>query len=773
MGLYDNYILHNSNAIPTFNGSELDAIRHTNDTLGKAYEMKQGQYDKTDELLNATGDAVSHTAYDPIDKDTWNQINKETQDEINGYVSKGNLEDLYTNANKLAKRVAPKIIGLSNQVKSMQEAKKLLGSKEYNLDPVHQQTLLEMAKDDYKKRGGIKFDGYGNVIGGTEFSMGPVAEYVDRPEEIRKALSMMHANKFDNVTKTDDGYIGHKQGRADEWISPDDVVKATQYAKSLNNKWQAYDDQERKVTEFNSFKGLTDANALKMIQGMDDNIKVPVKGKDGKVRYEMQPNPTKSQLTSAIQNGTSPMALLKAMKSNQILEQQKANELGYAKSKVYHETKLDNETELGQLAIHKKKKELDEEPPFITNGPLTKFTSDEANADKVTESNTKLTKESDDLQKQKTYWEGQLSKVTGDKKLQIQANIDNLTNRLNTNKSQLQRTEQLLDYSKNRTAQNMGYTGGYDEFLTQEGNKGSEVVKTMLPGKYTTKDGKEVSAEDIAKAVLKGKSVSTNGHDFSNKGIDSHPLESVTIKTDKGDVTFTGKEAYKAAGLYHGISSAKDSRVKDFESTFRINHKSNIENYSINTEVIGLRPKDAEYATSTLKAATGGIEFSEPGQFSNVSESDRPKNYKVVGITPEGTANNVIFKVEELDVDNKPTGKYYDAKTVNPNIGEVLANKWNSSNDKQSKNSAQAIRFGSGARMVQNQQVGVGIPVGDMIMRDGKTSKTTLTPIRNLDGSVTYYLSDADGNKLLETSSSFEAGAWIDAHKEMTTPKKK
>lgn len=728
MGLYDGYRLSNSTAIPQYVGSALPE-------LTGLYDMAQKQYDAASGLEQTTINSIQQTPTLSQDQATLDAIHQDVQSAVRKHREQNNYEDLLPTVQQKAMEVAPKLKALTDQVRAQQAYNQSLEEKDLGLDLWTKNALKTRSADSYQ---GIKFDGFGRPIGGFQ-GIAP-AKNIDVDKAIRDNLSILTATSSENIRKGDSGW--QRWDNRDGWqqITPDKVKQAYYNGKANDLDWQARDKQQVELRSYMATRGLTDDAAKAIIDG--SNI---------------------TEAKDLIAKGYSPKEAYSVYHANKTAANIEQTQLDYALAKTYRQETHQRDSGVGPLALDAVRRQWDKEDsynPFIIQGPDTKLTADEQNPDKVVRKNTELTAQKGTINTEIQRYENQLKagNLTAEQKVQLQSNIDNAKSRLANINQSLGRNEQIINYVRNKTAQEMGYTG-YDDLIAKEKDKILPKVQGLFPNGLNG-----ISAKDIASALAENR-IEAQTHTVapsSYKGTSRTVQDGINIINKDGTKTFIpGAQTAAIVNLGNTIKGGELSRIASFEKQFNTNYTSNIKDFSIKSEVIGLSKKHSDEITEVVKAAKGGIEFSEPGQFSNIGESDRPTNFRVLAVSPRGVGSNVTLKVEVLDEKNQPTGVYMDAKTSDSNIGEKLGQLWESSGTPDATRAAQAIRHNSGARMVHNLAVGEKIPLGTM--QDGKVStEMTLQSIRNPDNSVVYKLYDGEGNVRKSTESAITAGMWID-----------
>lgn len=787
MSLYDNYQLSNSSQVPQYVGSAIPEI-------AADYQQAQQTYDNTAATDQATQDMVNQIPHLDKDKQTWIDQLNQSQQEHKDNIEKGDYENMYGKVQAQARNAALKAQPIAAQHAAAVKYREELGSKDLGLDANTQEDLYAKAMDEYK---GVQVDAQGKPVAGTTFSPGTAAKAVDRNELIRQSLSILTPYKDSTITKRDDGWWATDKMGKSERIEDPTVQNAWQSARANNKDWLAYDKQDLDIANWKSNRGINVQNAPTILNhvlaNIPDSYRVPVqdprktitdvKGNIipnpsyGQLVITNQPNTAKAELQMGLKQGIAPDQLLKSYNAYTNQKNQYDNQRNYAVSKEFGQNESETGSKPGELWLYTQKKKLDnlDDAPYIVQGPDTKLTDAETDPNKLTETNTNLNNSITSLQADAAMYQKQLD-GTQDPNLraQTQANLGNTLQRIQNMQGQVQKSNELLNYSKNRTALNMGYKNGYPEFVTAIGSKLAPVISKEFP-----KGIAGLSAKEISDAVADGR-VNTSSNStgmfsggFSQVGagpgttIDGNTT--TTIRTRDGRiVTIPQEDNLKLNGILTDDKAKVNDQMSNFQKTFATNHKANVQNYSTKSEVISLGEKDAKDITRTLKGATGGIEFSEPGQLDNLKEKDRPTDYRIVAMTPEGIDNGVIFKAEGLDEKGNPTGKVYDAKTTDTNIGEEQAKKWMNTDSPAAQLAASMLQPNSGYRNLSKLNVGQEYPLGKMELSKGNISDIKIRPTRVGDNSIVYTLYDAKGNILRSEVSAAKAGKWIDIHRQQS-----
>jgi len=756
MGLYDKYQLANSTAIPVYQGSALPEF-------ARSIEMAQERYDTASQGALTINDTVTNTPFLPQDSPTWNRIKQNTDQDLDQWSSRGDYENLLPDVQRKARITANRLKPLVESVQKRTEYAKALEDKDLGLTALDKKTLLEMSDRAYK---GVQYDENGRGFG--QYSGRPAEKNVDVNDTIRKALSIMNPSGGIVERGSEDGMWRRMTKRGWEAITTDEIDKALKYAYANDNEWKAHINQQVDLETFRQTKNFLDYTpdiALKSLNRLPDGT-------------------LKEQAMSAIARGVNPKDVLYdivAQDTRRFTEAKMMNNIrGYGHSKAYEKTTSTDDKQYSSIyemdyrhnldkQMEDYKQQWDERKnfnPFMVKGPQTKLSDDEQDPDKVVQNNTNLrgsiTKANEEI---KTY-KGQLenTSLTPEQRVQIQSNLNNATSRLATMQEELQRNESLIDHVKDRTAQNMGYAGGYQEMLKGDISKTLPKVEKLLPGGVKTADGKTISTKEIAQSILEGgvKPETAGGR-----------LSYVTITTKDGKVARISSDGIKALSgndiadnlnaLSGKISRDQDLKVNTLNTKFKADYKNNIKDFSIGSDAVGFKDqKTRDELTTVLKGAIGGLEFSEPGQFQNLSEDERPIGFQVLTIRPQGVGNKLIFQVEGKDEDGKLTGKYYDVKVDDVNIARSISQGMYNNGSKEGANVARMLQPNSGARLLNSKSVGEKIVAGKLEMDDGRISDITVQSNRNRDNSITYNAYDDKGTIIFTTDIPSTMGEYID-----------
>ena len=736
MGLYDGYRLSNSTAIPQYVGSALPE-------LTGLYDMAQKQYDAASSLEQTTANSVQQTPTLNQDAKTLAAINQDVQNTVRKHREQNNYEDLFPSVQQKAMEVAPKLKALSDQVRAQQAYNQSLEEKELGLDLWTKNALKTRSADSYE---GIKFDGFGRPIGGFQ-GIAP-AKNIDVDKAIRDNLSILTATSSENIRRGDNGY--QRWDNRDGWqqITPEKVKQAYYNGKANDLDWQARDKQQVELRSYMATRGLTDDAAKAIIDG--SNI---------------------TEAKELMAQGYSPKQAYSVYHANRTAANIEQTQLDYALAKTYRQETHQRDSGISSLAEYQAKKNMDkaDEAPYIAEGVNIQLTDAEKDPSKVVNKNLELTKNKADLLTEKERYENQLNTkgLSGPEKAQLQVNIARANDKIAQVTAELNRNNDILNYSKNKTAQEMGY-GNLQQMQQESATKLIPLVSKQFPmGAVVDNSGKRVSNEQIAKAISAGRvnlQQETVGTPYSG-GRSTTVTRGAIIDLGNGKTAVitnpTTAEKFNTAITQY--RQDKTFRQGEFQQKFQETHTKNVENYSLHSETITLDDKQKKKINDMLTGSRGNIEISLPGQFDNLSENDRPKNLRTVGLRPQGIGKQNIFVVEELDEKGNPTGKTFDAKVNSTAARQIAQEIETNTKDPEIRAAASAMKPRSGARQINTMQVGDSENWGQIRGRSGQLHNTKFQVMSAPDGTISYELYDEQtGERLKSTKSPITAGGWRD-----------
>lgn len=753
MGLYDGYRLSNSTGIPQYVGSALPEIT-------KAFDIGQQTYDAAYQTRIAEGEAIQSAPVHSADKKKWEKMHNDFETSMKADIEAGNFEDMYSKVSQQARKTVNKLKPLAQQVANQQEYYKSLDDKEKGLTEWHKNLRKQQAEDAYAAHDGVQFDASGRIVPGTQYQGAPATKVIDVNEKIRQALSHMHEYANKNIRKGDDGVWQYETVDGWKGISQGAVDQVFEAGLANDPEWRAHNAQEIKLNTYARTRGVSDQLVM---QAAAKEPKLAEKIKEGAA------------------NGYSPAQTFQMLIEKEEQDNLSATQRQYARGKAYEEIDQTRASGVGAGYATRLAHELAKEPidPWTIDGPNTKLTNDEQDITKVREANTTLSNKVTEFTNTKNKLELQLSKSTDPEQTrQLRLQLEAVNDNAEMAKAALNRNEKLLTYAKDKQARVMGYTeGGYKQFVEEESTKLIPDIKKSFPDGLVVK-GKLMPAEELAKAVVEGRV--TFSKDFTGSssynpttGGGVKTIDAIRVKDKDGNIeVFTNKHTTQVMKAVLD----KPSRREAMEHGVTAGFKSQIADLSFKTQVIGIPKKDQEGITNLAKV--GNKTFHEPGQFEQISSGDIPVDFKVVGISAEGTEDKVILQAEGLDEKGQPTGKYYDIRTKNTTIGEKTAAVMEKGTAA-GKMLARTLKYGSGARQVQAMVPGDTMNLGEAIDGSGQTTSVILSTDNPAGGGIVYTLHTPEGKPILKdpkgsatdpknhykTTDPAKAGAWIDTFK--------
>lgn len=183
-GLYDNFQLANSRAIPQYQGSTVPELKEVAQTM-------QGRYDTGVQQSDLLDQSIKTSAAAPVDQPLLNSIKTRYRQKLQGYAQKGNYEDMWRDvaldARDFTNAYKPIAANQQAMLSWQQELHKQVDAGK--LDPAVAKAKLAQSADTYK---GLQMDPstgqYTNHFQGAD-----VVPSIDVPEKINKWLSESHA----------------------------------------------------------------------------------------------------------------------------------------------------------------------------------------------------------------------------------------------------------------------------------------------------------------------------------------------------------------------------------------------------------------------------------------------------------------------------------------------------------------------------------------------------------------------------------------------------
>lgn len=741
--LYDRYQLSNSSAIPTFNGSNGDAAI-------KVSQYMQGLYDQNMGTAMQTNAGVDNMQGHPADQDVVNQTKEYYKGKLHELSKSGDWENMLPQTQQLASQYARDAQAISSIQMQKQEWAKQLDDKDNKLTGYQKQGLLSIAEDEYRNSPGkLKRDGAGRLTG--QYSGTRVDRNIDVAEKVDNWMKSAAAQEGGRIKEGTDGTWMYKNG--DKW----EIMSSARIQKIVNRA--AANDQE--------FQGYTDMMGRITSNGLD-KINDPNQLKEGPYKQQA--------LKLAKEQGISFGSALKKVVYQNTAQGVLGNALSYGTTKYTKNNQWTEDGITGADPYHlKKTKEGPDNTPTIIQGPNTKTTNDEQDLGKITTTAQNLTKDVTDI-------DGQIGRFTKalqnnalkpEERTQLQSNLNNAILRKTNVQSQIDRVNTIVNYSKMRTAQDMGYNS-YDDLIKTQTGKILPDIKKLWPNGIKTNSGKEVSQEEIAKAVLEGR-VQANwgtsgtvfgGSSFGGGSMGANDrLQGVTI-------TLSGGHKVKVPDLKRASAIQKltqdavingTTKMNEFNKLQALNYTKNVKDHSIEDNIMTLDDERTKDFTNALRGAYDGVKFKKIGEYGEVSESDRPANFRVNALGMPGPNGESRLMVEELDEKDKPTGNRFEANASNSNINEKMARYFGKQPSPESRQAAAMLHTGSPSTMLKGQPLGARIEIGEAVF-EGKPVKAHIT-ISGTDDKPEYNLTDEHGKIIHTTKLIGTAGQWINTIK--------
>lgn len=737
MGLYDNYRLSNSTSIPQYQGSAGDAFV-------KVGEYKQGLYDtnlSASNTINGQADEVSSNL--PQDQSAVEELRNTTQGRIKELVKRGDWENSGPEIQQLGQNFANRQREILAPQQQYQEYRKGLDEKDLNLTPEQKQGLLGMSLAGYQ---GLKKNGRGQYVG--SFSGAAPAKNIDVNKKVDEWVKDAVAQKWGSETETlssgDGGMWIVKNGEKVEKLEPDRIAAIVNNAAANDTDYQSYKNMESKLA---GFRGLS-------VTSSDDVPDGPLKS-NAIYLHDMKGIPF-NQAYSVIA-GEAAHSMIDS------------HALQYAIQKY---TKNDKFTEQGlkdnPYELQKQKHAMEQTtiPPFISQGPDSKLTDDEKNYKKLSSNVVDSKGQLTDIQGSISHIDQQLQNKTlaPSTRTQLEAEKNTLQSQLNGVQSKVNRSEEIMGYSKDRTAQSMGYND-YDDFLKRNTPGLKRAIGTVFPTGISTVQGKKLSVDELSEAAADNR-IQANIVAPSGPGGTAQLTGSTITLKDGTKVSLSNQQ--KGNQLWDQVAKvlqSGSSKINQFNKKLEDTHESNVKDFSVQSSNISLNDNDRKELAAHIKSNMDGVRFSKPGQLESVKA---PDDIRVYTVGTNGLGTDVKVRAEGLDKDGKGTGDYYDVTMPNSNIGDIISSKLGESSDPSSRMAADMLQANSGARQLFNTIPGNKIHVGQIQVPGSKSDDAdgidvSVKVTRSRDGSISYNLIQEDNGKILKsTGSAGVAGSWID-----------
>lgn len=751
MSLFDRYQQSNSTIIPQFEGSN-------GEDFIKVGQYRQGQYDYAREAGMETGDAagnlnVSGSGLSGVDAAA-DDLRSEVSGKIQQFTEAGDWENKIPDVKALGRHFANRSAEIMAPINALATYKKSLDEKDLNLTPGQKSALVGMSVDAYNNSGGLQKNPRGQYQGNSIGS--PAAKNIDvnkKVNEIIEGIAPSSQGYTRTTTKDGDMWI-YKDGKVVKTLTKDQIASVVNAGLSNDEEYQAHVKQEGDIAGYYAGK-----------------YKDPSTAPDGPLKtqalqlQQQHPGLSFDQAFSHVASG----ATKQQIHDNAILMANKKNftdlttETGIKEANPY--TKADYDQKL--------KADFDTIPVFIGRGPNTKANPDQLDYDKATTSTTALqgnVKQNNDNIK---GWETALKdpKLTPEGRTQLQTNIAQTRNQNAILAEGITRSDQVATQSKVQAAQKLGFHD-YNDFLKTGTVDIDKMISSTMGDTFShikTKSGRWVDRDEIKEAIATGRAKVTHFDPVFGSSATGASVSGVDLTLKDGTVvaipnSMKGEQLGNAIDQMHNDNN---STLSKFNKNLKATYKDNVSNLSIGSSTIDL-PNDRtrEALTRMVHNDEDGITFVQPGQ---IEKQDAPKHYKVTGASTAGMQGEVRLKVEVLDDDGKPSGKYMEAVTSNNNFGTSISKMLRESSSPESQDAANAFDVGSTTRKLEGMTSGVRTQVPNGAAKPEDERFVTMTKGNN--GWV-WNLIKPDGTIIDTKSDAVQAAKWIDGpNKEHINPK--
>lgn len=727
MGLYDSYRLANSTAIPQFEGS-------AGDDFVKVGQYKQGLYDTNIQSVNDTGEQAGEvSSIFHQDQGAVNELRTGVQQKIEGLVKRGDFENMGLEARQLGQDFTNRSKEIMAPQQQAMEYKKSLENKDLNLTPEQKQGLFDMSMTNYQ---GVQKNARGQYVG--TFNGRQAAKNIDVPDWVDKRMKdiAVHKNGDTYESAPDGGMWIIKNGVKTEKVSAQEITGTLKSAMASDTDYQSFKNMQADIAGHYARK-VADPNMPGMF-AYAARQHTAASGRDFKDVYSNMINRSTHQ---SIDEEAMRYALNKYQKS-------------------------DVETEHGLKTNEYTLKDHDKSTagPFMMQGPDNKLTNDEKNYDKLTATTNDNKAALLDINSHISALQQRLTNpnLSPTTRTQLSAELSNSQDRKDAVQGQANRAEDIQNYSKMVTAQKMGYTD-YDDFMNKAKPAYKSEIAKVFPSGIPTKGGKIISPDELAEAAVDGRLKTTMSTMISGDNSPAAPTGMLLTMKDGTKVPINGNSrGFQLMDAIAHASGQANNKVDEFQDKLSKEHEDNVKDFAVQSTNISIPSEEAKKNIKDLLVSNkDGVRFSNPGQLDKV---DAPDNFRVVSIGTAGTGTDTKLQVEELDKDNKPTGKTYDATTTNSNIAEQLGRTFARSQAPEDKLAADILSHNSGARQLSAMIPGQSLDLKRQVKgEDGNTVNASISIIRHSDKTVSYNLVDKDtGDILKSTKSSGEAGRWVD-----------
>lgn len=733
MGLYDNWKLSNSTAIPQFEGS-------AGEDFIRVGQYKQGLYDTNSQAGMALDDQAGNvSSIFKQDQGHVDDLRNETQSKLKSIANRGDWENALPEVQQIGRNFANRSRELMAPQQQFQEYKESLNNKDLNLTPEQKSGLTVQSLSGYQ---GLQKDVRGRYVGG--FSGVVPAKNIDVNKKVdewmKDAVSHKWGNEAEALSSDDGGMWIVKNGVKIDRMTKDQVQSIVSHAAANDTEYTAY-----------------------------KNMQAGIKGHQARQVYDIDSisNPaTKARVWELVHNkGLNVGQAYQAVTHTDTNDSIDNNALSYALNKY---VKNDRFTEMGMkdnpYELQNQKHRMDTQPitPFITQGPDSKLTDDEKDYTKLNKNVTDTKSQLSDVSSSISAIDRKLGgKPTAAVRTQLESERNALVAKQQGLQQQSNRGAEIMDYSKDLTAQHMGYDD-YDTFLKRNSGVLRTNIQKVFPSGFTSSTGRKVSIDDLIDAAADNRIKPIESAVIGPGGRPQQMGSTITLKDGS---TIKLSNGQKGSQLWDQVGTALqgDDKINEFNTKLTQTHAENVKDFAVQGSNISLNEGDRKDITAHIKGNMDGVRFSNPGQLDTVKP---PTNFEVYTISTNGLGNDAKVRVQELDDSNKPTGKFYDVTMSNSNVGEVISRKLAESDAPESKLAADVLSPNSGARQLFSTIPGNKIHVGKIQVSgsdDADPVDASIKVTRNRDKTISYNLiNDESGEVLKSTGSAATAGAWMD-----------
>lgn len=733
MSIYDGYRLANSTAIPTFQGS-------AGDDFVKVGMYKQGQYDVAQQgLIKQAGDADAIQS--TLNPEAAQELRQDVQGKISAISKNGDLENALPQVQALGQHFANRAREIEAPDRQLSAYRESLENKDLNLTPDQKQGLLSMSVAGYKK---VSKNAQGQYQG--SFSGVAPAKNIDVNEWVDKRLKDIAVSKQGDSYERDsqDGMWIVKNGHRVEYLGKEQINNVLKNAAANDPEYQA----------FKNMQGAIAGHHASQVNPWT----LPDKLEDG------SPNTLKSDATvAAAKYGVSFNAAYKAVVEQTTKDHIDAAVSGYGVGKY---ARKNIETENSKTANPYTLKDWDTKDDgssglLVVQGPDSKLTNDEKDFEKLSQNNRDAADNLTGLRNSANKLQNDLNNknLSAATRTQKQSDLQNIQGRIDGAQQQFNRAQDIMNYSKDQTARKWGYDD-YADLLKKKSVGLDKVVSQIYPSGVVSSSGRKISKDELVAAAADNRirPITQSNSGGVGGGGTSVTGSKVTLK----DGTTVEIPGGSGAALNNAVEKSLQNESKDisnFNDDVNKSHAENVKDFATQSTSISLPESFAKTATELIKVNKDGVKFSKPGQ---ISSTTAPDNFRILAAGTAGTGGDTKLQAEELDKDGKPTGNTFDVTLTNSNIAEKLSRQMGASKEPESRQIADMLSSGSGARKLMSQIPGNSVSVGKVKSGD-EVMDAEIKITRHTDKSISYDLVDSKTGKVLKSTNTIqEAGSWVD-----------